>query len=88
MDNYIGTIVEMALYWTPQGFLPADGRHLTIRNHEALYSLLGANYGGDGTNDSALPDLRPVDANGIKRDWHPNEIRKMIVTEGLYPTRP
>jgi microcystin-dependent protein len=88
MDNYLSSVVEMALWWTPEGFLPCDGRKLSIRNNEALFSLLGDNYGGDGVNDFALPDLRPVDANGVKRDWKPNEIRKMIVVQGVYPMRP
>lgn len=87
MDNYLASIVEMALYWTPDGFLPCDGRKLPIKNNEALYSLLGSNYGGDGVHDFALPDLRPVDANGARRDWKYNEIRKMIVVNGMYPTR-
>lgn len=87
MDNYLASIVEMAIYWVPEGFLPCDGRKLPVKNNEALFSLLGTNYGGDGRNDFALPDLRPVDANGAKRDWRPNEIRKMIVIEGVYPIR-
>ena len=87
MELYLSTIVEMALYWTPRGLLPCDGRKLPIRNNEALFSLLGINYGGDGIHEFALPDLRPVDENGIKRDWHPNETRKFIVVEGLYPSR-
>ncbi len=87
MDNYFASIVEMALCWTPEGFLPCDGRKLPIKNNEVLYSLLGANYGGDGIHDFAIPDLRPVDVNGIRRDWKPNEIRKMIVTDGMYPIR-
>lgn len=87
MDNYLGTVVEMALYWTPVGFLPCDGRKIPIQQNQALFSLLGINYGGDGVHDFALPDLRPLDANGVRRNWLPNETRKMIVTEGLYPMR-
>jgi len=88
MDNYIGTIVEMALWWTPETFLPCDGRKLPIQHNEALFSLLGSNFGGDGVHDFGLPDLRPVDPAGVRRDWQPNEIRKMIVVQGLYPMRP
>jgi microcystin-dependent protein len=65
MDNYLSSVVEMALWWTPEGFLPCDGRKLSIRNNEALFSLLGANYGGDGVNDFALPQfvLPPIQSH-------------------------
>ena len=87
MELYISTILEMAVYWTPQGLLPCDGRKLSIRNHEALFSLIGTTYGGDAINDFALPDLRPLDENGNKRPWRQDEIKKFIVVEGLYPSR-
>lgn len=88
MDQYLATILEMGLQWAPDGMLPCDGRQLDVRNNAALYSLLGNQFGGDGVNNFALPDLRPVDANGQKRNWYPGETRKFIVTNGLYPSRP
>jgi microcystin-dependent protein len=87
MELYISTIIEMAVYWTPRGLQPCDGRKLQIRGNEALFSLIGIGHGGDGRNDFALPDERPVDSNGVKRDWKPNEIKKFIVVEGIYPPR-
>jgi microcystin-dependent protein len=87
MELYLSTILEMAVHWTPRELMPCDGRKLAVRDHQALFSLIGNYYGGDGYNDFALPDLRPVDANGHKRPWEPNETRKFIVTEGLYPNR-
>ncbi len=47
------------------GGLPADGRLLDIAENEALYSLLGTQYGGDGTTTFALPNLRPITPNGL-----------------------
>lgn len=40
------------------GFMPADGRLLPIQNYGALFSVLGTTYGGNGTTNFALPDLR------------------------------
>lgn len=58
--------------------LPADGRLLPIAQYAALFSLLGTNFGGNGTSNFALPNLASVTPNGLTY---------MICTEGLYPTR-
>jgi microcystin-dependent protein len=42
----------------PRGWLSCDGQLLEIQNHQALYSLIGTTYGGDGKKTFALPDLR------------------------------
>lgn len=42
----------------PQGWLACDGRLLQLQQYVALYALLGVSYGGDGTTNFALPDLR------------------------------
>ena len=42
----------------PQGWLPCDGRELNVNNNVVLFSLLGYEYGGNGTTTFALPDLR------------------------------
>jgi microcystin-dependent protein len=44
--------------FTPQGWATCNGQVLSIAGNEALFSLLGATYGGDGQNTFALPDLR------------------------------
>jgi microcystin-dependent protein len=88
MELYISTIVEMPLHWTPEGMMFCDGTLLEISHHPALYSLVGTYYGGDGVKTFALPDLRPVNEYGVKRPWENNELRKMIVVDGIYPPRP
>lgn len=87
MELYLSTIVEMAIYWTPRGLMPCDGRKLHVKNNEALFSLIGNTYGGDGYNEFALPDYRPLDENGNRRPWRQDETKKFIVVEGLYPSR-
>jgi microcystin-dependent protein len=48
-----------------QGWLPADGRLLSIVQNLALFSILGTTYGGDGQTTFALPDLQGRNAIGI-----------------------
>ncbi len=51
--------------WAPKGWALCDGQLLTINDNQALYALLGTNYGGDGRTNFALPDMRgrtPVNA--------------------------
>jgi microcystin-dependent protein len=57
-NPYIGQLCTVAQDWCPAGTLPADGRFLPIKGNELLYSVLGTNYGGDGSTNFALPDLR------------------------------
>lgn len=68
MDPFLGEIRLMAFsYDTSDGWLRCDGRFLLIREYQALYSLLGTRYGGDGTTTFAIPDLRGRVA--LSADW-------------------
>jgi microcystin-dependent protein len=58
MDNYIGEIRLFAGNFAPVGWDVCDGRLLAISEYEALFVLLGTQYGGDGVTTFALPDLR------------------------------
>jgi len=58
MEYYIGEIIPFAGNFVPEGTLACDGRLLSINQYQALYSLLGTTYGGDGISNFALPDLR------------------------------
>jgi len=58
--------------------LPADGRLLPITNNTALFSVLGTTFGGDGTTDFALPDLR---------SFAPKGLQYSICTGGIFPSR-
>lgn len=65
MDNFLGEIRLFSWPKIPHGWLPCDGRVLTIQTYPALYSLLGVQYGGDGKNTFGLPDLRGRVAIGL-----------------------
>jgi hypothetical protein len=58
--------------------LPATGQLLPINQNTALFSLLGTLYGGNGTTNFALPDLRSVAPNGLTYS---------ICMQGIYPSR-
>lgn len=55
---YLATICTFAMNYCPNGFLPADGRQMSISANTALYALLGIRFGGDGATYFNLPDLR------------------------------
>lgn len=46
--------------------IPADGRLLPINGNTALFSTMGNKFGGDGTTDFALPDMRPFAPAGMQ----------------------
>lgn len=55
---YIGQIMAFGGNYAPQGWALCDGRLLPISENDALFSLIGTTYGGDGQTTFALPDLR------------------------------
>jgi microcystin-dependent protein len=58
MEPFIGMIVQFGGTFAPRGWALCDGQLLDIASHSALFSILGASYGGDGRTTFALPDLR------------------------------
>jgi len=63
-DPFIGEISLVAFSYAPDGWAHCDGRLLPVSQYGALYSLIGATYGGDGVSTFALPDLRGRSAIG------------------------
>ena len=55
---YLGEIICGAWNSAPLGTLDANGATLPISQNMALFSLLGTTYGGNGTSNFQLPDLR------------------------------
>lgn len=58
MAQYVAEIRMFGGTFEPQGWAFCDGRLLPIANNEALFTILGTTYGGDGETTFALPDLR------------------------------
>lgn len=57
-EAFIGEIRCVAFNFAPRGWALCNGQILPINQNQALFSLLGTTYGGDGRVTFALPDLR------------------------------
>jgi microcystin-dependent protein len=55
---FLGQIELFAFNFAPRGWAMCAGQILPIQQNQALFSLLGTTYGGDGVRTFALPDLR------------------------------
>ncbi len=58
MNPFLGQIGLFACNYAPQGWALCQGQLLSIAQYTALFSLLGINFGGNGTSNFQLPDLR------------------------------
>ncbi|WP_286926343.1 MULTISPECIES: phage tail protein [Lysinibacillus] len=57
-DPYLGEIRIFAGNYAPRDWALCDGRLLSIAQYNALFSIIGITYGGDGKTTFQLPDLR------------------------------
>ncbi|GED68181.1 tail Collar domain-containing protein [Brevibacillus reuszeri] len=57
-EPFVGELRLFPINYAPRGWAFCDGQILQINQNQALYSLLGTTYGGDGRTTFALPDLR------------------------------
>lgn len=57
-EPFLGEIRCFGFTFAPQGWIMCNGQVLAISQFTALFSLLGTTYGGNGTSNFQLPDLR------------------------------
>ena len=57
-EPFVGEIMMTGANFCPRGWANLDGQLLPINQNQALFSLLGTTYGGDGRTTFGLPDLR------------------------------
>lgn len=57
-NPFIGEITLFAGDFVPRNYAFCHGQILNINGNDALFSILGTTYGGDGRRTFALPDLR------------------------------
>ena len=57
-EPFLSEIRLMSFVFAPKGWALCNGQLLPINQNQALFSLLGTTYGGDGRTNFALPDLR------------------------------
>ncbi|SFS46411.1 phage tail protein [Sphingobacterium wenxiniae] len=55
---FLGEIAIFSFNFAPKNWAQCNGQLLPINQNQALFSLLGTTFGGDGQVDFALPDLR------------------------------
>lgn len=78
MEQLIGQIQLLPYRFTMKHWAPCEGQMLNIPQHQALFALIGTEFGGDGTATFALPDLR---------DKAPLAgVRYFIALAGIWPT--
>ena len=57
-EPFLSEIRIMSFNFPPKGWALCNGQLLPINQNQALFSLLGTTYGGDGRVNFGLPDLR------------------------------
>ena len=55
---YIGEVKMVSYNFAPRGWALCAGQILQVNEHQTLFALIGATFGGDGRSTFALPDLR------------------------------
>lgn len=58
MDAFIGSVMPFTGNYAPKNWMLCNGQFIPIASNTALFSILGTTYGGNGTTNFALPDLR------------------------------
>lgn len=89
-EAYVGEIRMVGFNYAPQNWALCNGQLLPIAQYAALFSLIGTYYGGNGTTNFALPDLRgrvPIN-QGLGLGLSPYVIGQTGGVEGVTLTTP
>ena len=93
-EPFLGGVAMFAGDFAPSGWATADGQLLPIASNQALYSILGTAFGGDGRTQFALPDLRgrvsiqPGSGPGLP-NWSLGEktgVEEVVLTQSQLPS--
>ena len=79
-EPFIGEVTIFAGSYSPRGFAFCEGQLLQISQYQALFSILGTRYGGDGRTTFALPNLNAAEKSLTGA-------RYIIALEGIFPVR-
>jgi microcystin-dependent protein len=94
-DPFIGEIRLFPYTFPPYGWYYCDGSLVGIPQNQGLYAVIGTSYGGNGTSNFALPDLRSRVAVGAGNDpsdlFHPpfatnGGAESVTLTSGTIPS--
>lgn len=78
MEPFLGQIELFPYTYAPRNWVFCDGRELPIDRNQALFSLIGTQFGGDGQKTFAVPDLR---------EQAPKNMHYCIAVQGVWPQR-
>jgi microcystin-dependent protein len=84
-EPFVGEIRMFAGNFAPRGWAFCEGQLLAVSQNDALFSLLGTIYGGDGRTTFGLPDLRgriPIHA-GTGPGLSPRQLGAKAGTENV-----
>ncbi len=89
-DEWVGQMIFVGFPWCPRGWAATDGQLLAIGSNDAMFSLLGTMYGGDGRTTFGLPDFRgrTVLHNGSGPGLTPRQMGQMGGAETVTFTVP
>jgi microcystin-dependent protein len=65
VEPSLGEVDYVGFNFAPRGWALCDGQILPINSNQALFSLLGTTFGGDGRTSFGLPDLRGRSIVGV-----------------------
>lgn len=78
-EFFIGQVMMTGFNFAPKFWALCNGQLLPIAQNQAMFSLLGTQYGGNGTTNFALPDLRsrtPIGyASSVDPSWQPPAVQ-------------
>jgi len=77
-NPYIGQVFLFAGDFSPRDYMECKGDLLEVSQNEALFSILGTTYGGDGRTTFALPKISRPEKGGMY----------VIAVYGRFPPRP
>lgn len=77
IESYIGQVELFPNSYSSNGWEKCEGQSMSINSNEALYSILGTNFGGNGISNFLLPDLRGTEPN--------ENLSYFVCKAGIYP---
>ena len=73
-DNYLSEIRIFSFNYAPKGWAQCNGQLLPINQNQALFALLGTNYGGNGVQTFGLPNLAGRTMMGVSPNFNQGQI--------------
>ncbi|MEA9554408.1 tail fiber protein [Xanthomonas nasturtii] len=71
-EFFVGQIMMTGFVFAPKYFAQCNGQLLPVNQNQALFSLLGTRFGGNGSTNFALPDMRGRTPVGFAPSADPN----------------